>query len=679
MVNDSLTIRPVPASGECLTSFLMRVASLNRCQLKDLWGDIHIGSIHGKRNNLMHKLDVNNSLTSFDNLSKLLKNNVTSNELSQLTFNSVFLKFYNEPHDNVERANVMIRPYINMKHRRVCPLCLEEKGYCKLIWQVNDISVCTEHHVKLIDSCKFCETKILYSDPILDTLTCNNPACKRLISDGATFINDKYFLEEQYFHIENWENLLNYEFILTRNYNDLDLERSLALKLLFVAQNQEATYRRSHVLGLSTNIVKSLISFIRSGRATKKVTLELVFNQINRLKISLEDFQKIDVPESYVSSVKIEEKLIVPQACKTPWCPTFNSPNFTMEAMYNRIEPRKKGKRYPYYFVCKECFLRYGYDPNSGEWQEIDGKIDLLSCIREFAQQGFTRCEIIKCIGLSIFQMSEYFGYLAFHNLLPDSIATKYTVQKIPDGLVNYFEALNYDLRTSPEDKYIKARNLFGWTLIQYSYYIAQKEVQLFYFHKKSTLKKPLRKFENLAKDLESVLTNMKKLDIKINFPSVAKALSCSESTLNVHGLSDIINCAKEEQNAIRLYREKEALRSKIEQYFKLTDNQTIKLGNVYKYLDRNRDYLVEKFPDLNKQLVDRVKQQNNRGRLDILTERTKDIRKVINELSQKRRSLNPSLVAKGLGIQYIHVSGYRSLKAQIIREIEEYYKQLLS
>src|ERR1043165_9547315 len=55
---------------------------------------------------------------------------------------------------------------------KICPLCLTESGYCRLIWDIALATVCPTHRCLLIDYCQQCESYIPNNRSQVSTCVC---------------------------------------------------------------------------------------------------------------------------------------------------------------------------------------------------------------------------------------------------------------------------------------------------------------------------------------------------------------------------------------------------------------------------------------------------------------------------------------------------------------------------
>ncbi|WP_162341505.1 TniQ family protein [Paenibacillus paridis] len=644
MVNHQLTVRPTPKSGESLTSFLFRAGNLNGCDEMDIWRDIHAGSDHMIRSNLFCRLDYDFCLINPRRLTRLL--DISLDDIAQLTYFTVCSKFFDNPYHDYDRAMVMIQMALDKKSKRFCPSCTKQENVYMLIWQLKDIDKCYIHNIKLDSNVKLVDIPEVEAD-----------------------IKDFNQQVELY---RRWQFLLTPGQMLTKKYGNLNMERSLALKTLFVAQNQATVYIRKDIVGFSKNLVKSLVAFVRGTSVIKKVTQSILFEVLDYANMTIEDFVKLDVPKLYLNSLLTVKKKKTAGICETPWC--CHRERKKMIYINERVEPRKKGIRYPYYFVCEGCFMRYAYQPESNQWQEINGKIELVSLIKNLAEVGMTRAEVSRKLKINLFRISEIFGYLAYHRLLPDSISSLYAYSIVPENLVTLFNGIPYNWNTYPESKYKKMRERYGWNLKMFSYYYAHSEVQLYFIHKSSDLKKPLKKYLDLSIRAEQTINDLIFSETRLSFSQVAVALECSERTIHSHSITTTIQKAKEKQLSIRQHSEEKELRRIFDNLVTdYDDKELLLMRTIYERLGRNRDYIILKYPGFISYMNASIKEVNKKVKDYQLKLLVNQIREAILQHTKSQMNLSVASVARQLGIKYIHVKGYKSVKDIIKQEIERY------
>ncbi len=128
-----LLSRPHQSKNECIVSYLIRVSECN--------GFPHLGMLLssaglGWKNN---RAPVRDILKGEFDLSGLLE------ELGLASFSAQSTSRVQEFRKGIDTA------YCFSRHPRICPECLEEKGYCDYSWAFLPIVCCVEHRCSLVD------------------------------------------------------------------------------------------------------------------------------------------------------------------------------------------------------------------------------------------------------------------------------------------------------------------------------------------------------------------------------------------------------------------------------------------------------------------------------------------------------------------------------------------------
>jgi hypothetical protein len=69
-------------------------------------------------------------------------------------------------------GNVVPTDALNRQQIQLCPICLQEKPYYRLFWELSVVSVCPFHHCLLIDRCPQCQEPIGWSRPSVVLCSC---------------------------------------------------------------------------------------------------------------------------------------------------------------------------------------------------------------------------------------------------------------------------------------------------------------------------------------------------------------------------------------------------------------------------------------------------------------------------------------------------------------------------
>lgn len=128
-----LLARPKLCADECIVSYLIRVADRN--------GFKHIGHLlsHAGLNWKNNRAPVHQILTGEFDLKPYFSTLGLPESVSRIA--PLFQKF--KPRIDT--------PYILVKFPKVCPMCLEELGYCRYEWNILPILACVKHRKMLVD------------------------------------------------------------------------------------------------------------------------------------------------------------------------------------------------------------------------------------------------------------------------------------------------------------------------------------------------------------------------------------------------------------------------------------------------------------------------------------------------------------------------------------------------
>ncbi|CAN7736111.1 TniQ family protein [Paenibacillus sp. LjRoot153] len=669
----SLTIRPRVKSGECLTSYLFRAANSNKIPILDIWRYIQTdyGYFLG-RSSLLFRLEYDIHSFCDKKILNLLKKNIIT--IISMTFFIMSYKFFDDPESEYNRAQLMINAKVESKKRKFCPVCLSKDQCFQLIWQVKEIEICYKHLVNLQTECQHCYRQVEYWDNVFineEDAICLE--CMQSLTRRVEKIKNEKYTSTQIEFYKDWIFLLNPDKTLTKLIEGFSLEQSIAIKVLFLAQSKSEIYNRSEIKLMSLTVIKNLISLIRGTAELKKVSIGDVLSLTRYLGISLEEFSVIKVPDIYVSSLTLKKEENRPKCCLANWCKMYKKEG-SMNKINNRIEPRMKGIRYPNYYYCTYCSIRYGFDPANNNWQEIDGNIQMLKNVEELVNKGLTRSEVSKHLKINFFRVSEIFGYLAFHGIFSMDISRRYIPKDLIENSLDYFKSTQIRYGSYPEAKYKETNEKFGWSLVEYSYYFADNYVQAYLMEKESDLKKPLKKYSSLEEDVIKNVKNMVTGELTISLHQVAMTLECSVRTLNSRGLKEVINSTKEMQKSYRLNNEEKDLREKFDDYMINAKHMNIQITykQIYKHIGKSRDYIFENYPGFFNYLTKEVNSHKAMIHENEMKKQQLKVKQAVYETFSTYGRLNLSLVGKQMGIKF--VCSYPIIKKMISLEIASFF-----
>jgi hypothetical protein len=250
-VSTSFLFRPQPLKGECLTSYICRVAEENYITPHDVWRSIL--PPNGRKPSASMSSTINiypNNLLDLRAFEMMLL--LDHDQLDYLTF----IPTYKKLGVSVEKiSNSRVMDGFFNKQKKYCPECLEEAYAYKLIWQIDEVTSCNIHKIRLISSCWNCNKKILIlpSSPLL----CKCPYCN---SDLRNAPKIKTILSSADLRsYSDWEILLDRNDYRLEANNNLPFGQITALKLLFILENNNLCIKnvdfipKSSILNLARN------------------------------------------------------------------------------------------------------------------------------------------------------------------------------------------------------------------------------------------------------------------------------------------------------------------------------------------------------------------------------------------------------------------------------------------
>lgn len=595
------TIRPMPKSGESLTGYLIRITHKNFVSLSSLFTLVHNGS----RRRTDHQIDIlTERVINLEALSGIV--GVPLPQLRAMTFQSVVEKYVDHIDTSQDYPAVM-RDVTDKIHRRFCPVCLQEDGVLKLIWQVKEVEICDKHHVRLTSKCPVCTVDQPFLSINLAVLRCLSCGSK-LTLHGTTKVEDIGLIANQLRVYSDWRYLMNPSLSsLVSKVQDYTKVKSLAITVLYLLQGKPETYNPESIpQSRLRKLMQGLVRMVRDDSDPKRVSVYQLLSILRWLDLEPSDLRRILIPSSYISSMYPSKYSFGP--CLAPWCRFYGTSNGMERIVWKHcfVEDRV---RYAYPSVCKGCYMRYGISDN--QWNNVpvsfcDG-IELAQKVRKLLNTGASNTLITQKLKIRHPQLSRIAGYLAYHQLLDDSNAKHYTPQSLPNNILECVKKIGPFVS---EIGQAKAKKLYGWKTTDFYYYMATSEVQA-YLSMDEESKVPLRRktagrrviTEEEARKLEAIIEQWKMSDTRITFQGLAKALNCPAIALHVKPYEDMVIAAQTEQQFFLYKREKNELRKRASEFIdsKFRSGEPILAFEVYAYLGRGLNHLKRHFPWLRK------------------------------------------------------------------------------
>ncbi|MED1662770.1 TniQ family protein [Brevibacillus laterosporus] len=645
------TIRPMPKSGESLTGYLMRIVHRNFVSLNSLLTSVH----NGGRRRTDHQIDIlSERVINLEALSGIV--GVTLSQLRAMTFQSVVEKYVDHIDTSQDYPAVM-RDATDKIHRRFCPECLQEDGVLKLIWQVKEVEICDKHHVSLTSKCPVCTTDQPFLSKNLAVLRCFSCGSK-LASHGTTKIEDTDLIAAQLRVYSDWRYLMNPSFSsLVSEIQNYPKEKSLAIAVVYLLQGKPESYNpESTPQPQLRKLTQGLVRKVRDDCDQKRVSVLQSLSILRRLDLKPSEIQRICIPDAYISSLYPSKYSFGP--CLAPWCRFYSTSNGMERIIWKHCF--EEGKiRYAYPSVCRGCYMRYGISDN--QWNNVpvtfcDG-IELAQKVRELLETGASHKQITQELKIRYSQLSRIAGYLAYHQLLDDSVAKHYTPQSLPNNILECVKKIGPFVS---EIGQAKAKKLYGWKTADFYYYMATSEVQAYFSmdekSKVSTGRKTARKrviTEEEAWKLEAIIEQWKMSDTRITFQGLAKALNCPAIILHVKPYEDMVIAAQTEQKFLLHKREKNMLRKRVRDFIdsKLQSGEPIIAFEIYAHIGRGVNHLKRHFPWLRKWITLVAKKDQETRIIEKKEELIDGVYLAVEQIAATSSNLNLDDIANHLGV----------------------------
>jgi transcriptional regulator with XRE-family HTH domain/predicted Zn-ribbon and HTH transcriptional regulator len=155
---DVLAYRPQPFAGECLSGYLLRLAEANG----QLAVQAFIGQLFPTRQKRL-SISIFRWEYPVDNWGELPQfSQLSLPELEKMTILPWVAKFRMPPvrqYPDLSSPGTFLQGIID-PNLRVCPLCLQEEPYIRLLWRLAPVRACLRHSCYLQGQCHHCQQKL---------------------------------------------------------------------------------------------------------------------------------------------------------------------------------------------------------------------------------------------------------------------------------------------------------------------------------------------------------------------------------------------------------------------------------------------------------------------------------------------------------------------------------------
>jgi hypothetical protein len=573
---ERFTIRPRPKDGESFTSYLIRLSNLNGFNYHSI-----LKRFGTKRDRNHYSFDIYpERFLDLDEFSNQVNQNRET--IIRLSFQPLLDKFVE--FDAISSDNLGLSRLIEQDHRRFCIKCLEEDKYFHLLWQVREIKVCPIHRIELTAKCNVCNREQPYiSNFVINGLChyCHSPLSERVLDNLKTVDGiDDIELQHQSPVLKDWDTLLNPNITLHVN-NQLTKDKAIALKLLYLLETKKTT---NYKLGSLVYTRKKLRAFINDSKYVSKPQIPETIKVVQKMGIGINEFANLEIPREFQMSVIKEDKEQKLGPCFAPWCPSFGTNESMVQAVYVRNSHNDFHSKKS---ICMSCFMKYGFDPKTGVWEEMGNDIEFIkSSLIPKVQNATSVAQIVS--GLPRRKTEKMLGYMANFDLLPKVLMDKFNSQNHRDSeqVFNMFKELLGEYVGYTTIQSIASKR-YGLNPREFSLYYWYPVVQEFLHRRREPATRNLIS-DDPERQVEKVIFELMDSSIDITLEQVRSRLGWSEGYLYSRGLNNLIRESREKQLQIRKIQRYKNLKSLAMEYIILAQNKDveIKSKDLYDHLD---------------------------------------------------------------------------------------------
>lgn len=578
-------VRTNPHLGESFSSYLQRVSKLNYINPHDIWRLFIREDTHYPQSSFSAALDIcPENIIELDEFASAL--NLKRFQLENLTFAPVFQKF-GIPLESIHSSRILSN--ITENYRRYCPKCLEESPYYKLVWQIAEIKFCPTHNIELLSECKQCKK----STPILPS-NCEIGVCPKCNWNFKNGISHVYQLNPKDLRIvEDWTYLLDPSTDKLKLTPGLTYEQSLASRLLYILNSRDLEINRAERTRLS-----SIRQIARNTKVRQTyIHLNSILHFVRKCNITLEEFFKLEVPESYVNSLLEQKKKMVDSYyCIAPWCSHYKIPG-SLERTSTSIKVLKSGDKQKYYMYCSDCGTEYCISKNDNSITERGNSINFAwNTVRNELSADCSFTELSRRIGVSEDKLRRALIFLLSNHLVNRQLVPLVTPLSHDHKILTDIKRL---IEMGIPAKSIKQKLHLNYN--DFLFYWLSREIRL---AKIIGIRKKPDKLHNIDERVilfENAINELTTENIPITIGSVCNKLNIAPETLRYWGFLDKLKDCKALQRKNNEKQFEENIISRTEEILDdaLSRGETISSENLYKMLGVKRTVLVRRFPHL--------------------------------------------------------------------------------
>ncbi len=342
---DVLAYRPPPYQGECLSGYLLRLAQANGVvSFWDFISDL-FPTWRGRQ-----RISVLRWEYPVDNWGRIpLRTQLSLADLRKLTVAPWIEKFR---HPLVLSESDYLSPGHFLRgvvhsYLQVCPLCLQEQPYLRLMWRLAPVQVCLHHSCQLQTKCHECGAPLSDAGGLQRYLHC--AMCDADLCGLPVVSASEESLATQQRRQDDLQFLLDPDVKLVKLSNPHneeareDLRQAIGLKFRYLRyQSGHSSGHMAQVVGVS----KQMIGSLELGERTP---LPLYLAYLEVLSRSWPDFATLEVPQVFVHGLH-EPPYMSLRLCPTPGCPNHQPPPSMAVTMLREMRDQQIVR-----FRCTAC------------------------------------------------------------------------------------------------------------------------------------------------------------------------------------------------------------------------------------------------------------------------------------------------------------------------------------
>lgn len=339
---DVLPYHPSPYLGECLSGYLLRLAEVNGfISFWELATNLFPSFQHCSQAGLLRwEYPVHN----WGNIS--VRTQLSDDEMQRLTVIPWVEKFREAPvvtHLRYLTPGNFLHGVVN-PCLRVCPLCLQEEAYLRLMWRLAPVDVCTRHYCFLQGQCYQCGATLSAVGPTHRHLRCAvcNADLRTLPAKSAP----SDLVESQQHLQADLKFLLDPDVVLVKGSAE-NLPQSVGLKFRYLRmQTGKSGTEMAKQMGIGEWAVRDL-------ELGHRIPLLFYLTYLKALSYSLPDFAALEVPNEFVQSLELPHLLHL-RLCPDPECRNHQPPPGMGVKLLRDLPDWRRAR-----FRCSACGRRF--------------------------------------------------------------------------------------------------------------------------------------------------------------------------------------------------------------------------------------------------------------------------------------------------------------------------------